>query len=399
MSKPMSVSAFLAEGLPQQKERSGIPIKNRFLVLTKDRDRSVSSQRGASPHKRRRGESEQCDSECEEAGVSVTDPNKAFKSMADEEASFKKAKEIVEVVKTTLEKATEEEISGPLKKVLGGIVEWMEITTGVQVTTASVVVDSFAKVVSPRKSRADESDKRPKKTPEEEAKTQEEIELEEKKKKFMHEVKEAERSVLIFKTNMGTVPVMNPDTMRKKFSADMSAKAAAVENLGESRPSARVVAQLDDTLSMVTRMEYFGRETKKATKLNANKERVEEDFYTIPVKLSFKDKKTREAAEGRIRTLCKMYGTVPYHRTLRNAMNKIIEECKVKYKGDYIQARLIAEKMQVKISVRDQVGAWHDNVEVVDLPDSVLETSKDAGFKPKVSVVNMDTDEVQVSQG
>jgi hypothetical protein len=36
---------------------------------------------------------------------------------------------------------------------------------------------------------------------------------------------------------------MNPETMRKKFSADMSAKAAAVENLGESRPSATVVAQ------------------------------------------------------------------------------------------------------------------------------------------------------------
>jgi hypothetical protein len=118
MSKPMSVSAFLAEGLPQQKERSGIPIKNRFLVLTKDRDRSVSSHRGASPHKRRRGESEQCDSECEEVNGPMGDPNKAFKSMADEEASFKKAKEIVEVVKTALSKATEEEISGLLKKVL-----------------------------------------------------------------------------------------------------------------------------------------------------------------------------------------------------------------------------------------------------------------------------------------
>ncbi len=108
----------------------------------------------------------------------------------------------------------------------------------------------------------------------------------------------------------------------------------------------------------------------------------------------------------RIRTLCKMYGTVPYHRTLRNAMNKIIEECKSKYKGDYIQARLMADKMQVKISVKDQLGVWHDNVEFVNLPDSVLETGKDAGFKPKdagfkpkVSVTSMDTDEVQGSQG
>jgi hypothetical protein len=283
--------------------------------------------------------------------------------------------------------------------VLGGIVDWMEITTGVQVTTASVVVDSFAKVASPRKSRADDATKTVKKTPEEEARSQEEREMDEKKKKFMHEVKEAERSVLVFKTNMGTAPVMNPETMRKKFSADLSARAAAVENLGESRPSTRVVAQLDDTLSMVTRMEYFGRETKKATKLDENKVRVEEDYYTIPVKLSFKDKKTREAAEVRIRTLCKMYGTVPYHRTLRNAMNTIIEESKKKYKGDYIQARLVADKMQVKISRRDQLGAWHDNIEVVDLPLSVLETAKDAGMKPRTNNNRMETDDGQGSQG
>ena len=51
------------------------------------------------------------------------DPNKTFKSMADEEASFKKAREIVEGVKKVLESASEEEISSPLKKVLSGIVE------------------------------------------------------------------------------------------------------------------------------------------------------------------------------------------------------------------------------------------------------------------------------------
>jgi hypothetical protein len=55
--------------------------------------------------------------------VTGADPNKAFKSMADEEASFKKAREIVEGVKKVLESASEEEISSPLKKVLSGIVE------------------------------------------------------------------------------------------------------------------------------------------------------------------------------------------------------------------------------------------------------------------------------------
>jgi hypothetical protein len=108
------------------------------------------------------------------------------------------------------------------------------------------------------------------------------------------------------------------------------------------------------------------------------------------VKLSFKDKKTREAAEVRIRTLCKMYGTVPYHRTLRNA---IIEDCKQKYKGDYNQT-MVADKMQVKISRRDKDGTWFDNVEVVDLPYSVLETGREAGLKPR-----METEESLGSQG
>ncbi len=295
-----------------------------------------------------------CESESDENGVTGADPNKAFKSMADEKASFKKAREIVEGVKKVLGSATDEEISSPLKKVLSGIVEWMDITTGVQVTSASVVGDSFAKVISPRKSRVDDMEKS-KRTEDGEEKTHEERELDEKKKKFLHEVREVERSVLVFKTNMRTVPVMNPETMRKKFSADMSAKAAVVENLGESRPSATVVAQLDDTLSMVTRMEYFGRETKKATRMNANKERVKEDYYTIPVKLSFKDKKTREAAEVRIRTLCKMYGTVPYHRTLRNALNTIIADCKQKYKGDYIVA---LDGLRLYVVIKCRLCMW-----------------------------------------
>jgi len=38
-----------------------------------------------------------------------------------------------------------------------------------------------------------------------------------KMKKFVQEVREAERSSLIFKTNMGPVPIMNPDTMKKEL--------------------------------------------------------------------------------------------------------------------------------------------------------------------------------------
>jgi hypothetical protein len=120
-------------------------------------------------------------------------------------------------------------------------------------------------------------------------------------------------------------------------------------------------------------MEFFGKVTKKAKKKGNPLE--EEDFYSIPIKLCYKDKNTREAAEARLKTLCKVSSTVPYHRTLRSFINKVVEESKVKYPGHYIQAKVDAEKFQLKISkMKNRV--WENNVELIPLPDSVLDLSR-----------------------
>jgi hypothetical protein len=179
---------------------------------------------------------------------------------------------------------------------------------GVQEATANVVVDSYNKVASPppRKSPKDSPGRKGK---EKEVISEEESEMISKKKKFAQEVKEAERSTLIFRTNMGATPVLNPETMKRRFTENVIAKAAAVEGK-EGRPSQAVTEQLDDALAMVTKMEFFGKQTKKSKDKHGN----DEDFCTIPVKLSFKDRETREAADSRIKKLCKMGGTVPYHR-------------------------------------------------------------------------------------
>jgi len=63
----------------------------------------------------------------------------------------------------------------------------------------------------------------------------------------------------------------------------------------DGRHSKQVSAQLDDTLGVVTRVRSFDKVNKKALKKRKSGE--EEDFYTIPVRLQFKDKETREAAE------------------------------------------------------------------------------------------------------
>jgi len=368
MSKPMTLADLLKEKLPAKERPPGITVKNRFDVLRTVRDRSASaaSSRCDSPGKRVRTDSPD--------GPPPPDRNLAFTSMANEEEKFVKAKAIISKIKDGLSNAKDQGMQGPLWDIINSMAEWMEITTGVQEVTANVVVDSYNKVASPRKSRKDDFRK-------EETKvlSEEEAAMAAKKKKFVQEVKEAERSTLIFKTNMGPVAIMNPETMRKNFSMDLAAKAAVVEDAPEGRPTAGVAAQLDDALGMVTKMEYFGKETKRAKK--KGKDGGDEDFFTIPVKLSFRDKETRDAADGRMRKLCKVGGTVPYHRTLRNVINRVISDSKAKYKDSFIQVKVDAEKFQLRVSMRE-AGVWYNNIDYIDLPEEVLDLSR---MGPKVT--------------
>jgi hypothetical protein len=366
-NKPMSLADLLQEKIPKKDPPPGISVKNRFNVL---RDRSCSnvSSRCDSPGKRARTDSTEVPDEAE-----MPDRNLAFTSMANEEEKFVKAKALIAKIKDGLGKAKEQGMQGLLWDIVSNMADWMEITTGVQEVTANVVVDSYNKVTSPRKSRKDS----PRRHEQKEV-SNEEAALVDKKRKFVQEVKEAERSCLIFKTNMGSGPVMNPETMRKKFSMDLAAKAAKEEGAADGRPSAAVAAQLDDALCMVTKMEYFGKETKRAKKKGKDSE--EEDFYTIPVKLSFKDKETRDAADGRLRKLCKTGGTVPYHRTLRNVINQVIMDAKEKYVNSFIQVKVDAEKFRLRVS-RREAGVWHNNIETIDLPEVVLDLSR---MGPKV---------------
>jgi len=186
-----------------------------------------------------------------------------------------------------------------------------------------------------------------------------------RKKKFVQAVREAERSTLIFNTDMGKVPVMNHNTMNRNFSLALKVKAAETDGNVNGEPKADTITQLDDTLSMVKSMDYFGKTTKQAK---------DKGFFTIPVKLAFKDKDTRIAAEQNLKKLCKVSCTTPYHSALRDFMKKTVEECKVKYQGCYVQAKVDVEGMALKISYMDR-GNWTNDVEMVPLPDSVYDTS------------------------
>ena len=53
-------------------------------------------------------------------------------------------------------------------------------------------------------------------------------------------------------------------------------------------------------------------------------------------------------------------------------MRRTMTECKAKYKDSYIQTRLDTDKMTLKVSYRNN-GIWYNDVETVELPDSVYD--------------------------
>jgi hypothetical protein len=386
-NKPTSITNLLKEkgkekpaAVPVPKY-PGITTSNRFALLAAKnvggRERSLS--------KRSRMDSvEEDDERYEEVSES-----ELFINMEKVETQLKDAKSIIEQVKKDSEKIPDD---SPVAAVVRGLAKWMEVTTSIQENTVSAMLDEKAKLakkVSLIEKAVPASLPSGKEGHRSSGQRKENEDGEDpRKKKFVQAVREAERSTLIFNTDMGNVSIMNTNTMNRKFSMALKDMAAAVDGNANGEPKADTVTQLDDTLSMVKNMEYFGKATKKAAK---------KDFFTIPVKLTYKDKDTRASAESNLRKLCKVSCTTPYHSTLRDVIKKVVEDCKQKLGKGFVQTRIDTEKMCIKVSYNDN-GVWHNDVEVVPLPDSVYDTSNKVSRVPKAKEA-MEVDAGESVQG
>jgi hypothetical protein len=111
---------------------------------------------------------------------------------------------------------------------------------------------------------------------------------------FNKAVKEAERSLLIFNLDLGQAPIMNPTTISARVTVSLLNIYVAKKgnSIGNHTQDARDL--VDDITSQVKSMEFFGSKTTpckfpKDTSRNG-------EFYTVPVKLVFKDRKTAQTA-------------------------------------------------------------------------------------------------------
>ena len=169
------------------------------------------------------------------------------------------------------------------------------------------------------------------------------------KKRFADAVKEAEKSTLIFNLNMGTVPIMNKDTMATKATLALTTMAAAKEGKQTSTPSNEAVTALDDVLSLASDMSFFGNTTKSYKNPRDNKSG---SFCTIPVKYTFKDKDTRIRAEAVLRERCKVNCSTPYPIILRECIKQVVEEVKHNYKDNFVRVTVDTTNFGLRVARR-----------------------------------------------
>ena len=315
------------------------------------------------------------------------DSNLVFKELEAVEVKIAKTNDVIASVRSGLAKG---QLDAQVGELLGGILSALENISDTQTSFASLLIDTCKyRQAPPSAAQAVKAGTahtvQPK--PVKAAPTPEEA----RKKKFVAAVRDAEKSVLLFNLDLGQVPIMNTATISMKVTQDLAAKAATVEGKTSGRPSEETVTMLDDAISLVKGMDFYGKVTKTFTNKNKPEDPMNGKFCTLPVKLAFKDKETKQQAESLLRSKCKIQCTTPYPLNLRKAIRKAIEEEKAKFKEEFIQVRVDPEAGTLKVSRKaggKTGGKWFNNYTTIQLEDSVF----DLGFQANSQVDQMETE-------
>lgn len=194
------------------------------------------------------------------------------------------------------------------------------------------------------------------------------------KKKFREAVKEAEKSTLVFNLDMGKFPIMNQEAMNAKATLALTSMAASKEKNNSSNPSDEAAEAIEDALSLVKGVKFYGNTTK--TYRNPHDKEKSGSFCTVPVRYDFKDRDTRARAEKVLRDRCGINSSVPYHPILRDCIKQTITHFKEEFPRDFIRVNVDATNFALKVSRKPEGSpSWLPYRGTVSLPPEALDTT------------------------
>jgi hypothetical protein len=192
--------------------------------------------------------------------------------------------------------------------------------------------------------------------------------------KFRDAVKKAERSTLVFNLNMGNVPLMNQETIKTKATLALTTMAAKLEpGNNTSIPNDDTLASIDDVLSMVEDMEFYGRKTKpyfNSRDVNNGK------FCTIPVRYEFPDKDAKFESEAILRDKCGAHCGTPYPSILRECIKQVTDKVKQDYPDSQVRVNVDTNNFSLRVSMKHKVegtvNKWESYEKNIPLPKAAL---------------------------
>jgi hypothetical protein len=192
-----------------------------------------------------------------------------------------------------------------------------------------------------------------------------------KVKKLKQAISKAEKSVTLFDLDLGSVPVLNRDTLSKKVTLALHDRAQSEGIYKGNRPAAEEA--LDDILSCAS-IDILGKGSKTFYNKKDNNDPRNGKMCTVPVKLSFKDKNTRFQAELVLKRACKVKCATPYPRELRAVIDDFVKVCKQDRPGCFILAKVDVDKLLVSAKARTDKG-WDDLGRTINIPQDLLDNA------------------------
>jgi hypothetical protein len=162
--------------------------------------------------------------------------------------------------------------------------------------------------------------------------------------------------------------------MSKRATLALTSLAAKKENKKGTIPSSESVGAIDDVLSVVKNISFFGSGTKSYSN---DKDELSGAYCTAPVKNEFKDRETKFAAEKILKTTCGINCSTPYPTLVRECIKQIVQEVKSVYPDNFVRVTVDTSQMLFKVARRPPKDApdngWKYGKVGIPIPESALD--------------------------
>ncbi len=194
-------------------------------------------------------------------------------------------------------------------------------------------------------------------------------------KKVKQAINRAEKTTTVFELDMGSIPVINKDTMARKVTLALHENASKGEQVSSGKISPADAEEMIDDLLTCASLDFLGNGTSKyRNDRKPNDPRIGK-MCTVPVKLIFKGKDERIRAEKTLRQICNVRCSTPYPKKLRTMIKDLIDEGKALQPDHFVRVRVHSDTLKVDAHASID-GKWVDLKIEKEIPLDVLDRSE-----------------------